>query len=78
METNYDFTIRFMYFAHNYSHNFIQKAWGENTPLADHLQSKFITMYDKHGTLTIFRWFMELDHTNKAVLLHWIDFNYKQ
>jgi hypothetical protein len=76
--------INFMYFGHNYPHNFIAKAWaGKETlteddeySLADHLTKKFHTMYEKHGTLTFFRWYMELDNGNKEILNDYIADNY--
>ena len=83
--TNSEAIINFMYFGHNYPHNFIAKVWaGKETlteedqySLADHLTKKFHTMYEKHGTLTFFRWYMELDNGNKAILNSYIEDNYK-
>jgi len=75
-------TINFMYFGHNYPYNFIFEVWGgsplsEEPSLAKHLQDKFSVMYERYGTMTFFRWFMELDGRNKEILVEWIDQNYK-
>lgn len=73
--TNQESTRNFMYFGHNYPSNFISQIWGEG--MANHLQSKFHSMYERKGTLTFFSWFMELDPTNQEILTDWIEKNYK-
>jgi len=73
--TNSNAIINFMYFGHNYESDFIIKVFGNH--LGNHLQSKFNTMYSKYGTLTFFRWYMELDNGNKELLNNWIEQNYK-
>jgi hypothetical protein len=45
--------------------------------MANHLQSKFHSMYERKGTLTFFSWFMELDSTNQEILTDWVEKNYK-
>ena len=67
--------IKFMYFGHNYSSGFISKVWEGS--LGNHLQEKFNAMYHDYGTMTFFRWFMQLDEGNKAKLTEWIEANYK-
>jgi hypothetical protein len=66
----------FMYFGHNYPHDFISKVWWIDPSLADHLESKFHSMYEQKGTLTFFSWFMELDGGNKNQLIQWVMLNY--
>ena len=74
--TNFEYLNNFMYFGHNYDHDFIEKAWQHDTFLTKHLREKFHSMYDRYGTMTFFRWYMELDDNNKHVLAHWININY--
>jgi hypothetical protein len=77
--------INFMYFGHNYPHNFISKVWAgkdcleenDKYSLARHLEIKFNSMYEQKGTLTFFLWFMEIDNDNKNILINYIDKNYK-
>lgn len=73
--TNQEATRNFMYFGHNYPSNFISQIWGEG--MANHLQSKFHSMYERKGTMTFFSWFMELDSTNQEILTDWVEKNYK-
>lgn len=68
-------TRNFMYFGHNYPSNFISQVWEEE--MANHLQSKFKSIYEYRGTLTFFSWFMELDSENQEILIDWIEKNYK-
>ena len=75
--SNSEAIINFMYFGHNYPHDFISKVWGDDSSMSQHLADKFSSMYSEYGTMTIFRWFMELDHINKNILLDWISDNYK-
>lgn len=64
----------FMYFGHNYPNDFISQVWDNR--MADHLQSKFNSLYERKGTLTFFSWFMELDINNQTTLTEWIEKNY--
>ena len=69
-----DSIVKFMYFGHNYPNGFISNIWGGQ--MAKHLESKFSTMYERKGTLTFFSWFMELDNSNREILINWIEENY--
>tara|TARA_B110000285_G_scaffold8817_1_gene8963 strand:- start:3616 stop:3852 length:237 start_codon:yes stop_codon:yes gene_type:complete len=73
---NQNAITNFMYFGHNYPHDFISEVWSSNPSLADHLESKFHSMYEHKGTLTFFSWFMELDGMNKNQLTQWVMLNY--
>jgi|TARA_R110000787_G_scaffold16014_1_gene49049 hypothetical protein len=73
--TNQKSITNFMYFGHNYPSDFISQVWGEG--IANHLQSKFHSMYERKGTLAFFSWFMELDGGNQEMLTTWINKNYK-
>lgn len=73
--TNSEAIVKFMYFGHNYPSGFITKVWKGS--LGVHLESKFSDMYQRYGTMTFFRWFMELDGGNKEILTSWIEANYK-
>ena len=68
--------INFMYFGHNYPYDFIKKVWSEDLNLAQHLLNKFNSMYENYGTMTIFRWFMDLDKENQEILINWVENNY--
>lgn len=67
-----------MVFGHNYPHNFIQTVWADNPNLARHLEEKFNKFYSnyRYGTMTFFRWFMELDGGNREKLVTWVNENY--
>lgn len=75
MKTNSEAIIKFMYFGHNYPQGFITKVWQGS--LGQHFQDKFSSMYQRWGTLTFFRWYMELSDDNKEILNDWIEANYK-
>ena len=63
-------------FGFNYPHNFINKIWVGN--IADHLNSKFIDCYDKHGSKAAFQMFyIGLDMENRGLLIDWIEHNFK-
>jgi hypothetical protein len=77
--TNFEAINKFMYFGHNFKHDFIEQVWKAEPNMANHLRSKF-NMYAERlgsGTQGFFRWFMELDQTNKETLTNWIEANYK-
>lgn len=76
MKHQFNFTIKFMFFGNNYPRDFIKKAWANDTHIADHLESKFSTMYQRHGTMTFFKWYMELSDNNRHILMNWINLNY--
>ena len=69
--------IKLMYFGNNYPHDFIDQVWDMNKHLAEHLKIKFGAMYSNYGTMTFFRWFMELSDGNKTMLINWISENYR-
>jgi hypothetical protein len=73
--TNQKAITNFMYFGHNYPSDFISQVWGVG--MANHLQSKFHSMYERKGTMTFFSWFMELDSGNQEMLTTWVNKNYK-
>lgn len=65
-------------FGFNYPHNFISNVWDKDRPLADHLQSKFSTLYGSVGSKAVFNCFYcQLDSTNQTILINWILSNYK-
>tara|TARA_B110000503_G_scaffold82198_1_gene125473 strand:- start:95 stop:403 length:309 start_codon:yes stop_codon:yes gene_type:complete len=73
--TNSQAISNFMYFGHNFPHDFILKVWGGG--MGNHLKSKFNNMAERHGTMTFFSWFMELDEVNKKLLTNWVEKNYR-
>jgi len=79
--TKFGSTLNFMYFGHNFPYDFIYKVWGgtygQKEPcLSKHLNDKFSAFFKDYGTMTFFRWFMELDDTNKKKLFDWVEANY--
>ena len=76
MKNNKEYTINFMYFAFNFPYKFIEEVWSESPSMANHLREKFNSLSERNGSMTIFKWFMELDGNNKNTLLDWIEVNY--
>ena len=74
---NSEIITKFMLFGYNYPNNFIAKVWEDNPNMANHLQGKFSSCYDRFGTMAYFRWYMELDNENREKLTNWIELNYK-
>ena len=74
---NQEYTINFMYFAFNFPYKFIEDVWSDNASLSKHFRDKFNSLSERNGSMTIFKWFMELDNGNKSILLDWIEKNYK-
>lgn len=77
---NSESTINFMYFIHNFPYNFIEKVWGEDSNLCNHLESKWrglITSGDDYGYIYFLKFFMDLSKDNKTILLEWVEKNYK-
>jgi len=71
--------IKFMYFANNFPHDWIQKVWSNNEHMTGHITSKWTSLNASNsfgGTLNFFKLFMELDDNNRNILCDWIDSNY--
>jgi hypothetical protein len=71
--------VNFCYFTANFPSNFIEKCWGKDHWLFDHLMSKLSSKCDKSGCVTkgaFMNFFMDLDTENQEKLLTWIDDNY--
>ena len=65
------------FYCYNFEHNFIQKVWGNDTLLADHLQEKFNALYQHYGAMGVMpSFYAELDSNNKVKLLTYILENY--
>tara|TARA_R110001606_G_C15324569_1_gene644953 strand:+ start:1211 stop:1444 length:234 start_codon:yes stop_codon:yes gene_type:complete len=73
---NQEYTINFMYFAFNFPYKFIEDVWADNPSLSKHFRDKFNSLAERNVSMTIFKWFMELDNGNKTILLNWIEKNY--
>jgi|TARA_Y100000033_G_scaffold50920_1_gene62838 hypothetical protein len=59
-------------FSMNYPHNFINQCFGQGA-LADHLQGKFNTAYDRHGAMGVIPAFISmLDAGNRETLFSYI------
>jgi len=80
--------IKFTYYANNFHYDFIQRVWGEDTSLSNHLQSKWdvlvsqLTIARKEsdnrfvknltGTELFYKFYMMLDNSNKELLNNFI------
>jgi hypothetical protein len=63
-------------FGFNYPDGFIYKVW--NGHIADHLQSKFNSLYRTYTARAVFQTFYtNLDAENQKQLVNWILENYK-
>lgn len=59
-------------FGFNYNHNFIEECWGDSN-ITNHLQSKFLGIYDKVGSNAVFNiFYSQLDSENKEKLINYI------
>jgi hypothetical protein len=67
---------KFVMFSFNYPTNFISNIWGDDS-MANHLQSKFDSLYDKVGSSAVIsKFYSELDGVNRKKLEDWIIANY--
>jgi hypothetical protein len=77
--TEFQAVNNFMYFAHNFTSE-QRDAVIEATEVPDHLRDKwegYCKMPSLRGGTDIFLyWFMELDSTNKELVVNWINENY--
>jgi len=72
--------IKFMYYANNFDHNWIDKVWSDNSHMREHLTSKWNALNSTSsvgGTMNFFKLFMQLDGQNRNKLCDWISANYK-
>jgi hypothetical protein len=68
---------RFMYFAFNFKHNWIDDIWKDEW-IKDHLKTTFKDFCDTYnGTYGFFRFYMYLDKENRKKLETWIKNNYE-
>ena len=74
-----DQITNFMYFAYNFPAGWIQKAFGEGTSLANHIEAKWQNLNKRNGhggTANVFNLFMELSEGNRETLCTWVAENY--
>ncbi len=74
-----DQITNFMYFAYNFPAGWIQKAFGEGTSLANHIEAKWNNLNKRNGhggTANVFNLFMELSDGNRETLCTWVAENY--
>jgi hypothetical protein len=77
--TNIQVVINFVYFTTNFTGDFIEKVWGDNTHLSRHLTEKFLGHMEPNGVVTagsFIRFFQELSLNNQEKLVAWINENY--
>ena len=74
-----DSITNFMYFAYNFPAGWIQKAFGDGTSLANHIEAKWNNLNKRNGhggTANVFNLFMELSEGNRETLCTWVADNY--
>lgn len=85
--------VSFTYYANNFHYDFIQRVWGVDTMISNHLQSKwdvlvgYLTVARKEtdnrfiknltGTELFYKFYMMLDSSNKELLNEFILNNHK-
>lgn len=68
---------KWVFFAMNYPHDFIEKVWADNKNLAQHLRAKFNHYHETYGSRAVMNTFYcELDGNNKRKLMAWVLDNY--
>ena len=77
MNTRVKAMLNFAYFCSNYPSDFIEKAFVNHPDKIKHIKSKFADAYASAKAVgAVVRFVHELDETNQAILLDWIDDNY--
>ena len=79
LDSGTDQITNFMYFAYNFPAGWIQKAFGEGTSLANHIEAKWQNLNKRNGhggTANVFNLFMELSEGNRETLCTWVAENY--
>lgn len=68
---------KFVFWSANYEYDFIDRVWGKNTNMGNHLKGKFNAMYETYGPMGVINaFFFQLDTTNKKLLLDYVEKNY--
>lgn len=68
----------FLYFALNFSSDFIQEIWKDEPSQIEHLQNKFNYRYNRDGAVgAMTGFFSELDWENQSKLIDWVNVNYR-
>lgn len=68
---------KYVMFAYNFPHDFIEKVWVDDQNMVNHLKSKFSGFYDKYGSRAVMNaFFVELGGGNQKKLEDWIMTNY--
>lgn len=68
---------KWFYFSMNYSHDFIEKIWGDEPWLAKHIREKFEHLYGLYGSYGVINaLYGELDTTNRVKFMNWVMSNY--
>jgi len=68
---------KFVMFGFNFPPDFIKAVWADNENLANHLQGKFSSIYDRDGAkAAVFVFYTELDSGNKRKFEDWVTQNY--
>ena len=68
---------KFFYFSMNFPYDFIEKVWGDEPWLVNHLKGKFNGLYDSDGSYGVINAFYgELSTSNRIKLMDWVMNNY--
>lgn len=69
--------MKWLRFEYNFSSDFIDKVWADDTNLVRHLKSKFQARYNSYGSHGVMLAFCsELDKGNLQKLITWVLANY--
>jgi hypothetical protein len=69
---------KWVYFSFNFPYNFIGMVWEGEAMLVNHLNEKFLSLYDKYGAAGVMnKFYTELDSGNQKKLEDWVLANYK-
>ncbi len=68
---------KWIFFAMNYPHDFIERCWEDDKNLARHLQAKFDYYYKTYGCRAVMNtFFCALSGNNRKRLMTWVIENY--
>lgn len=68
---------KWMFFTFNFPNDFIEKIWADEPYLVSHLKSKFLSLYNYHGSYGVIPAFYgELSANNRMKMMQWVMDNY--
>ena len=69
---------KIMLYAYNYAPDFLAKAFGDDTRLAEHFENKLDSYFNEsgNGTMAFINTFLAMSGDNRIKLAKWIDKNF--